>query len=49
MVGERTGQTFNMGDELSVKVVRVDLDDRKIDFEIETVKPKNKKARKKKG
>ncbi len=50
MVGERTGQTFCMGDVLSVKVARVDLDERKIDFEIESVEPKKKKkARKKKS
>lgn len=34
LVGERTGKTFRLGDEVSVKVVRVSLDDRKIDFEL---------------
>ncbi len=32
--GERTGKVYRLGDEISVKVVRVNLDDRKIDFEL---------------
>lgn len=38
LVGERTRQVFGLGDELSVRVVRVSLDERKIDFELESVK-----------
>ena len=34
MVGERTGRVFRLGDKLRVQVVRVDLDERKIDFEL---------------
>ncbi|MDY6891681.1 MAG: ribonuclease R [Pseudomonadota bacterium] len=34
LVGERTRRVFRLGDELEVKVVRVDLDERKIDFEL---------------
>jgi len=34
LVGERTRLTFHLGDTVSVKVVRVSLDDRKIDFEL---------------
>jgi ribonuclease R len=34
MVGERTGRVFRLGDKLRVKVVRVNLDERKIDFEL---------------
>ena len=34
MVGERTGRIFRLGDKLSVRVVRVNLDERKIDFEL---------------
>ena len=32
--GERSGKSFGMGDELKIKVGRVDMDDRKIDFEL---------------
>jgi ribonuclease R len=32
--GERTGQMYRLGDEVRVRVVRVDLDDRKMDFEV---------------
>jgi len=39
LIGERTGQTFSMADEVVVRVVAVNLDERKIDFEIEQVKP----------
>ncbi len=35
LIGERTRQTFQLGDELKVKVVGVSLDDRKVDFELE--------------
>jgi ribonuclease R len=31
--GENTGRVYRLGDSLSVRVVRVDLDERKIDFE----------------
>ncbi|MEW5824022.1 MAG: ribonuclease R [Pseudomonadota bacterium] len=34
MVGERSGRVFRLGDTVSVQVVRVDLDDRKIDFSL---------------
>jgi len=32
LVGEKTGQTFRLGDPLRVQVVRVDMQDKKIDF-----------------
>ena len=32
--GERSGRTFRLGDSIEVKVMRVDLDERKIDFEV---------------
>jgi len=34
MVGERTGRVFRLGDKVKVRVVRVNLDERKIDFEL---------------
>jgi ribonuclease R len=34
LIGERTRQVFKLGDPLQVRVVRVDLDERKIDFEL---------------
>ncbi|MEH6822283.1 MAG: ribonuclease R [Motiliproteus sp.] len=34
LTGERTRVTYRLGDELRVKVTRVDLDERKIDFEL---------------
>jgi ribonuclease R len=33
-VGERTRRVYRLGDRLQVRVVRVDLDERKIDFEL---------------
>ena len=32
--GERTGMTYRLSDEINVMVARVDLDERKIDFEL---------------
>ncbi|KAA0876546.1 ribonuclease R [Nitrincola tapanii] len=34
LVGDRTRKIFKLGDRVSVRVVRVDLDERKIDFEL---------------
>ncbi|SMF58784.1 RNAse R [Alteromonadaceae bacterium Bs31] len=45
LVGERTRQAFRLGDELKVQVVRVDLDERKIDFELTEVKRSRKKTK----
>lgn len=36
LMGERTRKVFGLGDSLVVRVVRVDLDNRKIDFELES-------------
>ena len=36
LVGERTRKVFGLGDELVVRVVRVDLENRKVDFELES-------------
>src|SRR5690606_14140342 len=32
--GERSGRSFRLGDSVEVRVMRVDLDERKIDFEL---------------
>lgn len=40
--GERAGKVYRLGDPVHVKLIRVDLDERKIDFEIEEKKPKTK-------
>ena len=51
MKGERTGRRFRLGDELEVMVSKVDLDDKKIDFELLSAlsKPGRKKAGGKSG
>ncbi len=43
LIGERTAVSFRLGDEVRVKVVRVDLEDRKIDLELIST-PKKRKA-----
>lgn len=35
LVGERTGQVFRLGDEVTVRVAQVNLDDRKVDLALE--------------
>lgn len=44
LVGEHTGRTYRLGDQVRVRVVRVDLDDRKIDLELEETVPDSKKG-----
>ena len=39
LIGERSGRRFRLGDSVRVQVARVDLDDRKIDFEMAQDKP----------
>ncbi|MBD3669415.1 MAG: RNB domain-containing ribonuclease, partial [Gammaproteobacteria bacterium] len=40
LVGERTRKIYRLGDSVEVKVVRVDLEERKIDFELVGVTPR---------
>jgi ribonuclease R len=39
LTGERTGRSFRLGDTVQVRVMRVDLDERKIDFELADKQP----------
>ena len=51
MVGERTHKIYRLGDSIEVQVVRVDLDDKKIDFDLipdEAAAPAEDKPHKKK-
>jgi ribonuclease R len=41
MLGERTGKRYRLGDRVSVKVVRVDMESTKIDFVLESVESKD--------
>ena len=34
LIGERCGDIYRLGDSVKVRVIRVDLDDRKIDLEM---------------
>ncbi|WP_132746929.1 ribonuclease R [Scopulibacillus darangshiensis] len=48
LIGERTGNVFRIGDEIEVRVISVNLDERSIDFEIvgmKARKPRERKAR----
>jgi ribonuclease R len=47
--GERSGQVYRLGDTLRVRVVRVDLDERKIDFELVNDAIGGAKRRRRKG
>ncbi|RMU20603.1 Ribonuclease R [Pseudomonas savastanoi pv. glycinea] len=50
LAGERTGRNFRLGDSVEVRVMRVDLDERKIDFEIsETAAAATPAGRKRRG
>lgn len=44
LIGERSGRRFRLGDSVRVQVARVDLDDRKIDFEMAQDKPQSQPA-----
>ncbi|WP_182201268.1 ribonuclease R [Paraliobacillus salinarum] len=40
MIGERTGNMFRIGDEITIKVANVNLDERAVDFEVVGMKPR---------
>jgi ribonuclease R len=42
--GERSGRSFNLGDEVTVQVARVDLDEKKVDLELVEARPRKGKA-----
>lgn len=46
MIGERTGKVFRIGDEITVRVIHVNLDERSIDFEIVGMQESRKKETK---
>ncbi|MBP3949954.1 ribonuclease R [Bacillus suaedae] len=43
MIGERTGQTFRIGDEIEIKVANVNVDEASIDFEVVGMKPRERR------
>ena len=45
LVGERTGEVYKVGDELTVRLIKVDLNERNIDFDL----IENKKRKKQRG
>lgn len=46
MIGERTGNVYRIGDEISIRVLNVNVDERAIDFEIVGMKPPKQRRRK---
>ena len=43
LIGERTSRVYRIGDEVKVRVARVNIDERSIDFEMLETKPRKKK------
>ena len=46
MIGERTGKVFRIGDEVTIRVVKVNKDERSIDFEVVGMKGSSRRERK---
>lgn len=46
MIGERTGKVFRIGDEVTIRVVKVNKDERSIDFEVVGMKGSPRRERK---
>ncbi|HEY7772495.1 MAG TPA: ribonuclease R [Marinagarivorans sp.] len=45
LVGERTRKVYALGDAIVVRVARVDLDERKVDFELDAKQPRKRRVR----
>lgn len=45
LVGERTGKQYRIGDEVDIRVIQVNLDERSIDFELIDTKPRKKRQK----
>ncbi len=43
LIGERTGKIFRIGDEVTVRAIHVDMDEKSIDFEVVGMKPPRRK------
>jgi len=46
LIGERTGNVFRIGDEITVRVINVNVEEHSIDFEVVGMKPNRRNARK---
>ncbi|GGE04023.1 ribonuclease R [Marinithermofilum abyssi] len=49
LIGERTGNSYNIGDQVKVRVIGVNIDEHKVDFELVEGPAKKKKRSRKKG
>jgi ribonuclease R len=45
LVGERSRKVYSLGDPIIVRVARVDLDERKVDFELEAKQPRKRRVK----
>lgn len=45
MIGERTGNVFRIGDEVTIRVTNVNIEERVVDFEIDGMKPRKERKR----
>ncbi|MBN9655953.1 ribonuclease R [Halobacillus sp. GSS1] len=45
MIGERTGNVYRIGDEVTIKVTNVNIEERVVDFEIDGMKPRKERKR----
>lgn len=45
MIGERTGNVYRIGDEVTIRVTNVNIEERVVDFEIDGMKPRKERKR----